>query len=256
MNGLASLILVGIFLLSPLLSAPRSVAFAAVVINEIYPKPSQEDAEWIELFNNGSESVSLDRWKLQNSTSPVTSFTMNASFIIGGNSFLTIPRSQSDINLNNEGDTATLFDPNNNQVDSQGYPSVLGFNTSVGRTVDGGGVWAICITPATPNAPNNCPKPSPTPTPLPTATPMPTATPFSTATPTPAQTFAAFVPTTAPGGTTEVLGVDVQPTPPPSESVDFLTFKVSRILLLQILLVIIGWGSIGLFAWWKRKSKG
>ncbi len=227
---------------------------AAVVINEIYPKPSGEESEWIELYNNGPASVSLDRWKLQNTSGAVSTFTMNASSIVAANSFLTLPQSQTGISLNDEGDNVTLLDVDNNQVDTQGYPSILGFNTSVGRTVDGGGVWALCITPATPNAPNNCPQPSPTATPFPTSTPMPTSTPTPKPkadrpladTVSPPQTFGAFVPGTA------------EPTPQPpdeTQSLDVLIFRVSKSRIAYVLLGIAA-GALSLMFWlWLRRRQ-
>jgi hypothetical protein len=180
-----------------------SPVHATVVINEIFPK---SDREWIELYNTGSESVTLDRWTLQNTRGEKNIFYFNASSVISPKNFLTLSREQTGLTLDDEGDTVRLLDMNHNQIDSQGYFSILGFNVSVGRSVDGEGAWAICAL-ATENAPNNCPVPTPAPTDIPPYTPTaaPTATIFPTDPPM-QQT------TSAP----KILGTTVHPTTPPT----------------------------------------
>lgn len=134
---------------------PYSHIEAAIVINEVYPKTEDPSFTWIEVYNTGSENVSLDRWQLVNSSGQVSSFTMNASSIIHSQNFLTFSHQQTGINLNKNGDTITLKNEKNEIVDTQGYPSTLGFNTSMGKSVDGDGLWTICTNP-TKNSPNNC----------------------------------------------------------------------------------------------------
>jgi hypothetical protein len=234
-----------LFFLSPFFI--NSSLYAAVVINELYPKTEPANLEWIELYNTGSELVSLDRWRLQNSVGVVTTFILNASARIAPHGFLTFPESQTDINFAIEGDTARLFDEKNNQVDSQWYPSILGYNTSMGRSSDGNGSWTICTT-ATYNKPNNCPEPSPTPTPLPTntSTPTPTLLPTITPTPTPAptatrQTFGSLLPSPT---QTQVLGAVNVTSPTPTPDSTSLTLKIDKILTTQILLVLMVLGVI------------
>jgi hypothetical protein len=187
----------------------HSKANAAVVINEIFPKSNRE---WIELYNNGSESIVLDRWTLQNNTGDKKIFYFNASSVIPPNSFLTVFSEQTGLTLHDEGDIVKLSDMNNNQIDSQGYFSTLGFNVSMGRSIDGAGTWTIC-TVATQNTANNCPAPSPLPTeiptPIPTVTVAPTQLPTATETPVP-------MPTSIP----EVLAATILPTNPIKPTVD------------------------------------
>lgn len=227
----------------------NSSAYAAVVINELYPKTSDVTWEWVELYNTSSESVSLNQWKLHHTAGDAKSFILNASAIIGPHGFLTFSGSQTAINFSIEGDTVRLFDEKNNQVDSQSYPGILGYNTSMGRSSDGNGTWTICTIP-TYNMPNNCPQPSPTPTPIPTstptATPYPTPTATSTSpakqdlaspdTPTPArQTFGSFLP--SPTGT-QILGATDTISPTPAPVTDVLQFAVSKTRIAYILLGI------------------
>lgn len=218
--------LVKLFLLFLFLSAGQSTVFAAVVINEIYPKYSDPAWEWVELYNTGSESVLLDRWKLDHTAGDAESYILNASATIQPHGFLTLFGSQTSINFSIEGDTVRLFDANGTLADSKSYPGTLGYNTAMGRSTDGGDSWVICAPnphAATPNKPNNCPIPTSTPTPIPTQPPSNTPTPtFSPAsgdispasTPTPTSLFREA------GGPaqSQVLGVMNDPDPPANGS--------------------------------------
>lgn len=155
---------------------------AAIVINEIFPKTEPITNEWIELYNTDTNPVTLDKWRLENASGSNASI-FNASATIGPKEFLTIYQTQSGLTLNINGDTVRLFDDKNILVDSQSYPGTLGYNTSMGRSSDGGSGWVIC-TPnpeyvSTPNTTNKCPQP-PTNTPTSTLTITPTNTPTRT----------------------------------------------------------------------------
>lgn len=241
-------------------------AYASVVINEIVPKTDPSTYEWVELFNNGSQSVSLDRWKLDHTAGDAKSYIFNASAIIAARGFLTVNGTQTGISFSIQGDTVRLFDQNNTQADSQSYPGILGFNTSMGRTTDGSGVWAMCTT-ATFNTNNNCPMPSPTPTPLPTNTPTPTP-PAPTPTPLPqiitqapvVKSFGSMLP--SPTGGAAVLGVTGKPTPVrpstpvPTPTPEVLQFMISKTNLAIIFLVIAAAAlSYMLYVWLRRRQK-
>lgn len=160
---------------------PVKSVYAAIYINEIYPKTEDISKQWVELYNSGDESVSLDRWKLENSSGEITSFTFNASALIQPKSFLLFYQTQTGINLNKSGDSVKLTDEKNNLIDQQRYEGILGYNMSVGKSNDGGFGWSVC-TVATPDKPNNCPAPTNTPIPptlFPTDTPKPSEIPPS-----------------------------------------------------------------------------
>jgi predicted extracellular nuclease len=203
-----------IFLLISLLLVPTSV-HATVTINEIFPKSSDIKYTWFELYNTGPTSVSLDRWKLETNSSG--SFTLNASAIIEPNNFLVFYQTQTGITFSVHGDTLKLLDNTNTLVDTQSYPGILGYNTSMGRVTDGTGAWTIC-TPApdymaTAGKPNKCPPPpsqAPTPTPTtiinsPTNTSSPSPRPYSSS-PTPS-----MHPTTT--NDADILNYSISPTP-------------------------------------------
>ena len=239
----------------------KTSVYAAVVINELLPKTDPATYEWVELYNTGSEPVSLDRWHLDHIAGDAKSFILNAGAIIGPHGFLTVNGSQSAISFSIQGDTVRLFDANGTLVDSQNYPGTLGYNTSIGRSTDGGDGWVIC-TPdpytATPNKPNACPPP-PTPTPTPTAiatataTPYPTATAIATPTPMPSRiTFGSFLPSPT---QTRVLGAQDVTTPTPTPNPAILTVQMDKILAYQILIIAVAWGSITAVAYIRQKKK-
>jgi hypothetical protein len=238
------------------LSPRYEKTYAAVVINEVYPKPSDEQSEWIELYNAGDESVSLNLWKIEQLGGAKASFVLNASNIISPKKYLIIPRSQSSISLSNDGDAIVLIDPQGTKVDEQSFPGILGYNTSAGRATDGTGVFTTC-TQATPDGPNICPQPTPTPSETPP--PTPTITPQITLEPT-------SIPTAqiSDQKNTETAAQPQQTTVPlaptltiPSTDSDTFVFTMSKITAIQIAIVGISWALLVLF-WYiqkKRRSK-
>ncbi len=259
-----------LFLLSPLFT--NSSAHAAVVINELLPKTDPSSYEWIELYNTGSESVYLDRWHLDHTAGDSKSFILPANALIQPHGFLIFLGSQTAISFSVEGDTARLFDANGTLVDSKSYPGTLGYNTSIGRSTDGGDGWVICapdpLYNATPDKPNNCPPaptPTPTSTPFPTATstptPLPTATPIPTPQPkadrpladTPArQTFGSMLPSPA---EIRILGAADTTFPTPAPDLTHLTLKIDKILTFQIFAVAAAWSVIAVAAYVRRKKR-
>jgi hypothetical protein len=240
-----------LFFLLPLFTHP---VYASVVINEAYPKTDPSTQEWIELYNNGTEEVSLNQWKLQNTNGDVKSFILNASWIIAPKSFLTFTGAQTGISFSLSGDSVQLFDGNNSKVDSQSFPSILGYNNSMGRSTDGGGTWALCTT-STYNLPNNCPQPTPTVTPIPTNTPIPTTTPLPTETP---------IPTVTPAPTQQVVGSLIpssavndipKVSPTPASDSGYPLSKTQVFYASLLMFVFIGWGAIAGIAYLRKKEK-
>ncbi len=232
---------------------------AAIVINELMPLDKNPDVEWVELYNtdDGPDSKSLNGWMLQNAEGDKFPFGINAK--IPPHGFLTLTGYQMNMRFSIRGDTVQLFDEKtpSTLIDSQSYPSTLGYDNSMGRSVDGGGTWVTCTT-ATFNTNNDCPQPSPTanPTPFPTKIPTPTLTPQPKAdwplADTPAQrTFGSFLPSPA---ETQVLGTAITPSPTPTPDPTSLTLKMDKILAYQILAVAVAWGIIAGVAYVRRKS--
>lgn len=169
-----------------------SPAFAVeIVINEFMPHLSSGD-DWIELFNAGSQAVTVDNWAIVDTTSTV----ITLSGTIEGNGFKVLEVSNR---LNNGGDTIRLKDQTGTEVDTYLYNADPGIDISIGRQPDGGTAWVNfasatkgtsnkTATAAPTSTPTSAPTPTPSKTPTPTKTPTPIKTPTPTRTPTPTKT--------------------------------------------------------------------
>ncbi|MBU4374902.1 lamin tail domain-containing protein [Patescibacteria group bacterium] len=92
-----------------------------IVISEIFPNPegSDNETEFIELFNSGNRDVDLTGWMLGDLTSKkyevgsknLGDENKNNSVVIKAGGYLTVYRSESKIALNNGGDNVKLFRP-------------------------------------------------------------------------------------------------------------------------------------------------
>ncbi|MBI4257089.1 lamin tail domain-containing protein [Candidatus Uhrbacteria bacterium] len=92
-------------------------------INEFVVDPSGDGVEWIELYNAGESSVTLDGWSIEDEsggTTDLSDITMEPS----GYVVIESPKGK----LNNDGDTVTLIDMNGSIVETvtyggEGYPA-------------------------------------------------------------------------------------------------------------------------------------
>ena len=138
--------------------APQNGTPSPILINEFMPDPIGSDTgEWIELYNNSCETVTIIGWKLDDDNPnsgvfniPTTTFVPKqiVVFTTGGSFY-----------LNNDGDTANLFDNSNVLKDSRTYSNVVPTNHSVARVSDGG-EWDADndVVPATKGLPNAGPR--------------------------------------------------------------------------------------------------
>lgn len=87
-----------------------------MVINEFLPNPVGKDTEgeFIELFNNSQETVSLTGWKLKDVSGKT--FTLKNQ-PIGQAEYLVLDYKTTKISLNNSGETLFLYDQNGNLID-------------------------------------------------------------------------------------------------------------------------------------------
>ncbi len=231
---------------------------AAISINEF---SSNSDPEWVELYNNNSDSVDLSGWYLVDTANHQKTLTGT----IPGNGYFVYDVSSGW--LNNDTDTIYLYNsatPSANLMDSISYGSgkTVGNpdgNKSAGRIPDGSGTWvnnlstsksAANIPPPTPG-PTNTPTPTSAPTSTPTSTPAPTAVPSATPKPLPTPTRSAIIPTI---GEQEFVNakqnsqgqlLDLGESPPPSSTPSVLGETTSKSdPVLPILIISVG--AIGL----------
>lgn len=81
-----------------------------VIISEIFPNPegSDSEAEFIELFNSGQESINLEGWQLSDATTK--KYTLTSEIQAG--EYLVVYSKDSKISLNNTDDQVELYWPN------------------------------------------------------------------------------------------------------------------------------------------------
>jgi len=104
-----------------------------LLINEFIPNPEGADdapipdGEWIEVFNNGNEEINLEGFVIKDDYGngmTVSTTNVVGSTIIRPNSLLTIYRNTDGrLELNNDEDKITLYDPNENIIDEVSYSS-------------------------------------------------------------------------------------------------------------------------------------
>lgn len=173
--------MVGLFIAILFLLSAVPVRASSIVINEIYPNPpgSEEDDEYIELYNPIDNEMNISGWKIDDETGAGSAtYTIPEGTVITAKGYASFKKSVSNISLNNSGDTVSVFDTSGGQIDSYTYTSIDEGKT-IGRTPDGGS-WAL-LSSVTENTSNAAAEPTitskPTPSTKPTVTEKPTATP-------------------------------------------------------------------------------
>ncbi len=120
-----------------------------ILINEIMHSPDTKirQTEWIELFNPNPQSVTLDKWRVEDASERSGEIPENTQIV--GNGFLIFAKSQSDFQawypevtkvveiklpaLNNTGDTIILYDFANRKIDTVNY---VGSGSIRGRSLE------------------------------------------------------------------------------------------------------------------------
>ncbi len=192
-RSIVILIAACLFLLSVF---PSFAAETDIVINEVFPDPSGDEnkEEFIELFNKGTESVTLTNWTLSDK---VKSFNIPETILDPGK-YTVFLSDLTKISLNNSGDEVFLKKTDQAVVDQMSYdqsiedkswsriPNGVGsFMNNAAKTSGSVNEAPPTLTPThTPSPePTNTPTKTPTPTKIPT--PKPTEVVKSSNTPTP-----------------------------------------------------------------------
>ncbi len=144
-------------------SLPNITYPTGVVINEILPSPEGTDdqGEWIELYNQNNFEVDLSGWKIEDMEGAKTTYAFDKNTKIAPNGFLVLKRPETKITLNNSEDGLNLFWPNDKIVDSLSYIKAS-VNQSYNR-VASDWQWSANLTPGSANkviqpASNSLPK--------------------------------------------------------------------------------------------------
>jgi hypothetical protein len=139
-----------------LLSAPQ-IVLAQVYINEFLPNPDDpsDASEWIELFNASDQVVSLDGFSLSDASS---SKPYSLTGQLDSKSYLLIPKNESNLALNNSGDTINLKNSADQIIDTFSYETTKE-NWVYARVPDASSNWSM-ISDATPGQFNSIPQSS------------------------------------------------------------------------------------------------
>jgi hypothetical protein len=103
--------------------AKSQVYAQGIIINELLPSPlgTDEQEEWIELFNKNSFEVDLSDWQLQDKIGTTANYIIPEGIKISPQGFLIFQRPATKIVLNNDGDSVSLLQPDGALVETVGY---------------------------------------------------------------------------------------------------------------------------------------
>lgn len=122
-----------------------------IELSEVYPAPSSDEEEFIELYNSGDSAEDLSGWMLTDASNKTYTLTEEdfLTTVIDAGDYFVIPHSISKIYLNNGGDTVSLHTPDGTKLDSTTYESAdsgLSWNFA-----DGEWNWSTSVTEAAEN---------------------------------------------------------------------------------------------------------
>jgi len=133
------------------ISSERKNYPSGIFINEILPSPqgTDENNEWIELYNSNNFEVDLSGWKINDTTGTITNYIFPKDTKIYANGFLVFKRPDTKIILNNDEDGLILTMPNGQIADSAIYTKAPQ-NQSYNKTASAW-AWSISLTPGNAN---------------------------------------------------------------------------------------------------------
>ncbi len=97
---------------------PEEIYSHEIMITEIYPSPNNDENEWIELYNWGDKKISLKDWIIEDSSK---NYSFTNDIFVDSKSYIVIENDDLKITLNNSGESVTLLDPNEEEVDYFDY---------------------------------------------------------------------------------------------------------------------------------------
>ena len=127
------------------------------LINEIMVNPFGKDneGEWIELYNNNSNTIDLSGWYLDDADGASRPFRIPDNTHIGSGNFLVIHALDLKLSLKNSTDQVRLLDPNKTPKEIITYDNAQE-NQTYAKNEQGEFVWTPLLTP---NASNQFPLP-------------------------------------------------------------------------------------------------
>ncbi|MFA6521790.1 MAG: lamin tail domain-containing protein, partial [Candidatus Gracilibacteria bacterium] len=95
----------------------------AIRITELIPAPdaSDENGEWIEIFNSGTETINLGNWQIFDAAKKASPYLIPDTLAIPQNSYVIFQKTETKISLNNGSDEIFLADFEGKVIDSVSY---------------------------------------------------------------------------------------------------------------------------------------
>ncbi len=120
--------------------------WSQIRISEFLPNPvGSDEAEWIEIYNQGQNTVDLSGFKLQDNSAG--QYTIGQGLLLAGQAYLVLYKNQTKISLNNTGgDSVKIYSPGNNILDSAIYEASAPEGKSF-ALINGSFVWTPSPTP-------------------------------------------------------------------------------------------------------------
>ncbi len=123
---------------------------AELVISEFIPNPVglDEENEWVEIYNAGSDDVNLTGWKLEDASGKNYDFPNQE---IKSRNYLVLSRGQTGISLNNNSETLVLIAPDGSEAFKISFTGGSKEGYSFSRFGSNDWRWTDILTPGKPN---------------------------------------------------------------------------------------------------------
>jgi hypothetical protein len=120
-----------------------------IIINEILPNPKGADIgnEWVEFKNQSSDKINLLNWRIENSNGK---YKFNEAQIIESGAFYVLKNNQSKLSFKNADDVISLYNGNNELVDSVEYFGAIQ-DEVYARGANNKWFWTTTLTPGQEN---------------------------------------------------------------------------------------------------------
>lgn len=133
-------------------NTPTGPFSSDVIINEVLPNPkgSDNEGEFIELYNKGNQTVNLNSWQLDDEEGGSSPHTIENKVISAGQ-YLAFYRSETGIAFNNDGDSVRLIQPDGKVSSQTSYSESASEEVSYARDTDNSWKWTTTPTPGAAN---------------------------------------------------------------------------------------------------------
>ncbi|HOX21667.1 MAG TPA: lamin tail domain-containing protein [Candidatus Paceibacterota bacterium] len=137
---------------------PKAIV-VQLIINEFIPNPvgSDEENEWIEIYNAGQNDVALLGWKLQDASGKAYNFDAEE---IKAKSYLVLSRNTTKISINNDAEALSLIAPDSTEAFKISFTAGSKEGYSFSRFGSNDWRWTNILTPGEANQYSDAANPS------------------------------------------------------------------------------------------------